>query len=776
MTEAGAADWRTNPARPRLPDEWSSTSTRPARFKLDPPTEGVANCIKSLGRDRAAGPAATHRRGMYLQLKTWVPKSSERLADTPVALAAMFDRADWFDDDGPRAPSLELHGRYEVASTLDRHAFLNYLDLTNQGTGGKMAQTLFVKRRSEAREAYTARIRECPELAFVDWSNAEIGGPTEGFAARQGDQHKGLAFSRVNLCGFSLEDLWISYEHYNASKKVEVHWEMVRNVSNEWVTFRDRVAAARAAGRSRDRRGSRRTSSVADEPATLLLPVCARDVLAFPGGRLAMQVLASSKAMAAARGTLPDDATTVEREASRLLVQPTGDTVSMVGRWLCKAEQANLFREIPCIVGEFGAAPVNFGSGLAMEIILVDAAGIILRRSVFPRCGLAGTAFRKPGAYATNLTSRKRAAGSGSRTTGLAVTATERAAIRRARAYTGAVADLVAAEHQARTAVRVAFTMEALPLVARGKAGTFSGISFDEEIGKKPRTKAFTHKTRPRGASWHFWPHILGPMVDYGGSVSTRLQPFLKKRGTAGNMTTLTKPELVRRMLEAREYLESRRDLRAECVRPILDDIATILSKYKATSKLDKHRHAAVRAIIAVDKIRNPHAQRDQSSSGPQALREEAAIAHVGRCILAEAAALGIKRVKVPPPDTHSVFGWTYVEAASFESSSAALDEPVCISVTGVGTIADSSTAEEGSVARRGAGFAAALLQRACDASVQSEILRRSLETPLADVDDDETESAKRRIYASTNLLRTALSARAYAALAKRLAFFEFGQ
>ena len=102
---------------------------------------------------------------------------------------------------------------------------------------------------------------------------------------------------------------------------------------------------------------------------------------------------------------------------------------------------------------------------------------------------------RKPGAYATNLTSRKRAAGSGGRATGLAVTATERAAIRRARAYTGALADLVAAEHQARTAVRVAFTMEALPLVARGKAGTFSGISFDEEIGKKPRTKAFTHKT-----------------------------------------------------------------------------------------------------------------------------------------------------------------------------------------------------------------------------------------------------------------------------------------
>ena len=165
--------------------------------------------------------------------------------------------------------------------------------------------------------------------------------------------------------------------------------------------------------------------------------------------------------------------------------------------------------------------------------------------------------------------------------------------------------------------------------------------------------------------------------------------------------------------------------------------------------------------------------QRDQSSSGPQALREEAAIAHVGRCILAEAAALGIKRVKVPPPDTHSVFGWTYVEAASFESSSAASTSPSASQSPAWAPL--QTRARPKSVARRGAGFAAALL-RACDASVQSEILRRSLETPLADVDDDETESAKRRIYASTNLLRTALSARAYAALAKRLAFFEFGQ
>ena len=183
---------------------------------------------------------------------------------------------------------MELHGRYEVASTLDRHACLNYLDLTNQGTGGKMAQTLFVKRRSEAREAYTARIRECPELAFVDWSNAEIGGPTEGFAARQGDQHTGLAFSRVNLCGFSLEDLWFSYEHYNASQKVEVHWVMVRNVSNEWVTFRDRVAAARAAAGPGTGEGA---GAPARRP-TSRRRCCARlrrDVLAFRG-RLAMQV------------------------------------------------------------------------------------------------------------------------------------------------------------------------------------------------------------------------------------------------------------------------------------------------------------------------------------------------------------------------------------------------------------------------------------------------------------------------------------------------------
>ena len=134
-------------------------------------------------------------------------------------------------------------------------------------------------------------------------------------------------------------------------------------------------------------------------------------------------------------------------------------------------------------------------------------------------------------------------------------------------------------------------------------------------------------------------------MIDYGGSVSSRLQPFLKKRGTQGNMTKLTKLELVRRMVEARDYLETRRDLRPDHVRPIVDEIAAILARYKATDRLDHHRYAAARMITAVDIIRDPHAQRDQSSSGPQALREQAAVAQMARCVLAEAAALGVKSV-----------------------------------------------------------------------------------------------------------------------------------
>ena len=776
--------WRADPRRPQLPDEWNTTPVRPERVRADPPTQAIATCIKSLGRDRAAGPAATLGRGMRLTLKPWVPKSSARLADTPIALAAMFDRADWCNDDGPPPPQLELFARYELSSALDRHALGHYLDLTNQGSGGKMAQTLFIKRRNEAREAYSKRIWTCPALAYVDWTDAETGGPTEGFSRRVA--RPPTDFSRVNLGDLSPEDLWVSYENHNAAKPVDVHWEMVRDAPNEWATFRDRVAAARgvrAGLRPRDRRSGRRTSSVASEPATLVVPVCPRDVLAFPGGRVAMHTLASSKAMAA---PIPADApehTTVEREAIRVLVQPTAAPVSMIGRWLCNVEKQNRFYEIPCLVGEFGAAPINFAGGLSMEVILVDAAGTILRRSVFPRCGLMGTAFRKPGAYAKDPARAKRRAvttDSAGRPTARQVgTPGERAAIRRTRAHTGAGAELWAAEKQARIAVRVASTMESLPLVARGDAGLFSGISFEDEIGKKPRTKAYTAKTRPRGASWHFWPHILGPMIDYGGSVSSRLQPFLKKRGTQGNMTKLTKLELVRRMVEARDYLETRRDLRPDHVRPIVDEIAAILARYKATDRLDHHRYAAARMITAVDIIRDPHAQRDQSSSGPQALREQAAVAQMARCVLAEAAALGVKRVKVPPPDTHNVFGWTYVQAAKFETTSAALDAPVRISVAGRGTVVDSATLDEGTDARRGAGFAALLLRRACDASLQSEILRRSLETPLgtADREDrEEAESAKRRIYASTNLLRTALSKGAYAALAKRLAFFEFGQ
>ena len=768
MASAQAPTWR-----PALPGETRSTTQRPEAVRTAVHTREVAKLIASLGRDRAAGPASAQAQGMHLTLKTCPPDPSERLADTPLALDSMFAKEEWFSEDGPTTAPLELYAHFEKSSSMDHLAYQYYRDLTNQGSGGKMASTLFLARRHRARETYAQRIRECPELAYVDWSNSQGGGGVEGFSVL--GEELGLPFARVNIGDLKAEDLWISYEHYNAQKPVAAHWEEAKDENKQWLEFRDHVAAVRKGHRRR-----RPQSQTEDEPATIIIPVCPKDVFAFPGGEVAVHVLSSSKAMARDPPAPSDSAVLVEREASRVLVQPSGTAVSMVGRWLCDAEKRNLFSEIPCLVGDYGAAPVCFSDVAPVEVLLVDSAGTIVDRSVVKRCGLLGTAFRRPGAYSTTHGAQKRrswsVSGNGTQVESHVVTNAERVAKRRVRAYTGDPADLQAAESEAQVSIRVASTMVALPLVARRAPGTFSGIMFTEEIGKKPRTKAFTPKTRPHGPSYHFWPHLMGPMVDYGGSVSTRLKPFLKKRGTVGNMTKLDKKALVDGMIKAREYLSCRRDLRPEIVRPIIDQITSILDEYKRSMKLFNNRHAAVRAIIAVDKIRDPHAQRDQSTSGPQVLREQAAAAHMEQSILAEAAALGIPRVKVPSPDMHNVFGWEYIRTKSFKETCAELDRPVRIAVEGQGTVVDSATLEPGSDARLGAGFAALLMKRACDASRQSEILRRSLEAPLAAQDAAETESAKRRIYASTNLLRTALSARAYKVLSQRLGFFDFGQ
>lgn len=774
---AAMETWFTDSRRPQLPTEWNGTTQRPQRIRRSAVTDGIADLIQSLGRERAAGPAAAHKRGMQLTLTMCPPEPSERIADTPISLATIFEKEEWFADDGPAPTSLELYAHFQESSTLDQLAFYHYTDLNNQGKGGKMAPTLFVTRRNRAREVYAKRVCEIPDLAFVDWSNLECGGESEGF---QRNRETPASFSRVNLGSFSPEDLWISYERFNASKPVPEHWERVKDVgvAKEKLEFFDRVKAARSFKRrlgtpGRTRRKSRR-ASMAEYPATLLIPICHRDVLAFPGGALTLHRLCTTKAMASSKHTASPGTTTLEREATRSVVNSVDNRLAMIGNWLAEAEKKNLFSEFPCVRGEFSVAPVHFSDDMPMEILVVDADGVVLRRSTVNRCGLAGTAFSVPGAYAFTQDSRKRVKGTPAMREETA-SGLSRSARRRSKAYRGNPADLEAAEARAAVCARVSFYQSALPLVARGEPGTFSGISFDDEIGKKPRTKAFTHKTRPVRSSWHFWPHIMGPMVDYGGSVSARLGPFLKKRGTEKNMTRLNKVDLVRGMQQAQEYLLQRRDLRRECVNPLLSEITGLLGAFKQTGKLKNKRHAVVRIIKAVDKIRDPHAQRDQSTSGPQALREQAAMAHMERSLLAEASALGVPRVKVPPPDMHRVFGWTYLQTQSFATSCAALDEPVKIEIQGVGIVVESAALAEGSAERRGAGFAAMLLQRACDASLHSEILRRSLETPLADEDPTETERAKQRIYASTNLLRTVLSNRAYTALSRQLAFFDFG-
>ena len=418
------------------------------------------------------------------------PKPSERIADTPVSLAKMFDKEEWFADDGPAPAPLELYAHFHESSTLDRLAFCHYMDLNNQGKGGKMAPTLFVTRRNEAREAYAKLVCEKPDLAFVDWSNLECGGESEGF---QRNRETPASFSRVNLGTFSPEDLWISYERFNASKPVPEHWERVKDVgfAEEKLVFFDQVKAARSFKRQlgtpgRTSRKSRRTS-VAEYPATLLIPVCHKDVLAFPGGALTLHRLCTTKAMATARDTVVPGMTTLEREATRSVVNSADNRLAMIGNWLADAEKKNLFSEFPCVRGEFSVAPVCFTDELPMEILVVDADGIVLRRSTVDRCGLAGTAFSVPGAYTFAPDSRKRATGTPAMREETA-SGLSRSARRRSKAYRGDPADLEAAENRAAVCARVSFYQSALPLIARGEPDTFSGILFDDEIGKKPST------------------------------------------------------------------------------------------------------------------------------------------------------------------------------------------------------------------------------------------------------------------------------------------------
>ena len=99
------------------------------------------------------------------------------------------------------------------------------------------------------------------------------------------------------------------------------------------------------------------------------------------------------------------------------------------------------------------------------------------------------------------------------------------------------------------------------------------------------------------------------------------------------------------------------------------------------------------------------------------------------------------------------------------------LEQPVAILVTGCARL-DSEDHAVHTVDRRATGYAAYLLEVAVAVSIQTEILSASARTPICTDDDrDERERAETKIHLGTNLLRTALPAALFSALAKRLGF-----
>ena len=743
--------------------------------------------------------------------------------DTDRELSTIFEDAPWFDDaepedaepgsdsdaDGapapaPTPPPLVLYGRVETFTNSPRIVEKYVVDKRNEGTGGLQVSPEFMKERTETRLAYAACLCRNPWLGEVDFEpimpilyeqTAESNPRTVYSLASP--EFRSL-YRPPNLCetrgtlhdvnhglgktprasDHSEEDLWTAYAYHLTKLPLAVHWKLTRDDGKQQGrcriytkhAFIDALRALRTPARSSAGRVTNKSE------VTIVFSVGTGHAQFLTAGEVSLRTLCSSSAVLcdpakwrvqnAPAGVLDADQDAVELGCAE------DDPLYPVAAQLQSVPHA--FSAVPCLASEFGVAPVGFWES-PVEYIMVGRDGRIRGREVVARIGIVGTAFGKRGLFASPELEKMATSDD---LPSFTTTLRDRSAVARTVTARRGGIDPTCFEESAEVAENVVKKPTVLPLVLRGK-GKFGGLDFSRTLPRKPPTKRSASTSDSDANTVQLVPNIIGPMVDPGAGVAKRIRPHLQKRGKKRNSTTILLPGIIRNLEEAREFFHARKKKKLAHVK---DDPAELVRKadqllaiHARTGKLSRDRWLAQRIYKTMQIELDPNANRDQQNSGPQLLREQAAQKHAARATLAEAHALGHANVRVPPPDLDGRFGFTYVRALTPTEFNGRLDNPVTIRIGGA-ELAASEPLEPGSTHRLAIGFAAFLLEKAKEASLESEILEASTRAPPARVDQADIEDAakvRKSIEKNVNLLKTALPGPVYQKLAQKLGFFD---
>lgn len=735
------------------------TTERPPLSDLDGPSRAFLDACRGLGE--RGKPA----------IRTWLGGISSAFVQTQntcgvldrfgaTQLDAVFEDKIWDVDDPSDlpVPAVELDGHVYITSTQLRAAVEHLQNTLKEGSGGSQVAPNFTAKRTAIRKRFRDLAETEPWISLVDFTNI---------------RYAPLSFANVNMGRYTADALWIAYLHFLADLDLNHHWKLD-------VQSRRAGTAGRPAG-----------FCVVQKKQFVRLVEAARKPVPQPARRLSSRADSEASESAPLRVLFPINGAAecghwLKTQITETTVGPDADAdvpiecgasspAYAVARWLRPAAAA-IRAPVPLCVSTDAVALLGVRK-VPLELIATDAEGRIVARTGLERCEVLGSAFPRPGAVASAALAARHAART--RGSGEAFSVAEHAALKRRRYLEGKGLDADARATAAENAQAVQ-TGTALPCMTRGAPGSWTGIAFGTTLPVKPGTKPYTDKTARQAPAYNILAHVGGKVICRGNKVGSRFLRALKKRGNPGrNMTTRTKEEIVGKLGENVEVLDTRAARRkyGDVGAELLDAHRALLAFVKRNrGKLGKRRWEAVNVLKRTLQLTDPNADRDQSNTGPRELRRTACLTDLTRAVMAEAAALAGPRpgrapIKVPPRDDDRIFGYSFARVKRPDELDAFLSRPVVIAVAGMDPV-DSSAHPEGSVARRAVGYAAWILETARSVSIQAEILRATETRPVADADDrKERERARNKISIGINTLRTVLKPAMFAVLASKLRF-----
>lgn len=373
--------------------------------------------------------------------------------DTDRELATVFEDAPWFGDADPgdaeldpdsgsdsdpapaSAPAppptpLVLYGRVETYTDCPRIVEKYVTDKGEEGTGGLQVSPEFIKGRTETRLAYAECLCRNPWLGEVDFEPImpTLYEQTPASNPRTVDSLSLTEFRSTyrppNRCetrgtlhdvnhglgktprasDHSEEDLWTAYAYHLTKLPLDVHWKITRDDRKRQgrcrlYTKHAFIDALRALRTPTTASAGRATNN---SEVTILFSVGTGQAQFLTAGEAALRTLCSSSAVMGdpARWRVqnaPPGVLDAEQDAVELGCAED-DPLYPVAAQLQSVPHA--FSAVPCATTEFGVAPVGFRE-TPIEYIMVGRDGRIRGREVVDRIGIVGTAFGKPGLFAS---------------------------------------------------------------------------------------------------------------------------------------------------------------------------------------------------------------------------------------------------------------------------------------------------------------------------------------------------------------------------------------